>query len=75
MSAPVAALQEVAEILGVSHQRADQIAKAYGDFPEPLAVLSVGRIWSRDSVERWTAAHPARPAGRPRRRRPDSDGA
>jgi len=66
-SGPVMGLQEVAEMLGVSHQRADQIAKAYDDFPEPLAVLAVGRIWSRDAVDKWVAAHPVRPRGRPRR--------
>ena len=63
----VVGLQEVAAMLGVTHQRADQIAKAYDDFPEPLAVLAVGRIWSRDAVEQWVSAHPVRPAGRPRR--------
>jgi len=62
-------------MLGVSHQRADQIAKAYEDFPEPVAVLAVGRIWSREAVETWVSAHPARPAGRPRRTPPQEPGA
>jgi prophage regulatory protein len=70
----VVGLQEVAAMLGVTHQRADQIAKAYDDFPEPLAVLAVGRIWSRDAVEQWVSAHPVRPAGRPRRPPRDDDG-
>ena len=64
---PVVGLQEVAEMLGVSHQRADQIAKAYDDFPEPMTVLAVGRIWSRDAVDKWLSAHPVRPGARPRR--------
>ena len=72
MAAPVMGLQEVADILGVSHQRADQIANSYEDFPEPLAVLAVGRIWSRDAVEQWVSAHPTRPVGRPRRKTGDT---
>jgi len=63
-------LREVARILGVTHQRADQIAKAYDDFPEPVAVLAAGRIWSRDAIDGWIASHPTRPTGRPRRPRP-----
>jgi predicted DNA-binding transcriptional regulator AlpA len=64
---PVVGLQEVAEMLGVTHQRADQLAKAYDDFPEPVAVLAVGRIWSRDAIDRWISVHTTRPTGRPRR--------
>lgn len=45
-------LAEVAKLLGLSRQRADQLARTKG-FPEPVAELIGGRIWQRESVERW----------------------
>ena len=45
-------LAEVAELLGVSRQRADQLARTKG-FPEPFETLHAGRIWWRKDVERW----------------------
>jgi prophage regulatory protein len=50
---------EIGDLLGVSRQRADQLTRTEG-FPEPVAVLSAGRIWRRADVEVW-----AREAGRP----------
>lgn len=49
---PLMGLTEIAELLGVTRQRAHQLAATYG-FPEPLARLAVGPIWSRKDVERW----------------------
>ena len=46
-------LAEIAELLGISRQRADIIAKTHDDFPQPTAVLSAGRIWKREAVEAW----------------------
>ncbi|MCU1489030.1 MAG: hypothetical protein JWM85_435, partial [Acidimicrobiaceae bacterium] len=43
---------EIAELLGVSRQRADQLSR-YKGFPEPAATLSNGRIWLRSDVEAW----------------------
>jgi predicted DNA-binding transcriptional regulator AlpA len=43
---------EVAEMLGVSRQRVHQLVTR-SDFPEPVAVLSGGRIWRRGDVEAW----------------------
>jgi predicted DNA-binding transcriptional regulator AlpA len=43
---------EVAEILGVSRQRVTQLT-ARPDFPAPVAVLAMGKVWARDDVERW----------------------
>jgi prophage regulatory protein len=37
---------------GISAQRVDEIVKR-PDFPRPVAVLSLGRIWHRDEVEAW----------------------
>lgn len=47
-------------MLGVSRQRVNQLADSYGDFPQPQSLLAAGRIWSRNSVEAWIAAHPER---------------
>lgn len=41
-----------AAMLGVSRQRSDQLARQ-GGFPEPTAVITVGRIWKREDVEAW----------------------
>jgi prophage regulatory protein len=45
-------LTEIAEMLGVSIQRIDQLARR-DDFPEPIAVLAAGRIWWRADIEDW----------------------
>jgi prophage regulatory protein len=45
-------LHEVAELLGVSRQRADQLAR-YTGFPKPVAELKAGRIWRRTDIEKW----------------------
>jgi hypothetical protein len=44
-------LVEIAELLGVSKQRAHQIAEEKG-FPAPLAEDARGRLWSRYEVQR-----------------------
>lgn len=51
----LAGLHEVAEILGVSRQRADQLARQAG-FPQPLDEIRAGRIWRRADIERWAEA-------------------
>ena len=43
----------IAELLGVSRQRVDKIAKTDPTFPEPIARLRRIRVWERESVERW----------------------
>jgi predicted DNA-binding transcriptional regulator AlpA len=48
-------LHELAELLGVSRQRADQLAR-YQGFPKPVAELKGGRIWKRGDVEKWERA-------------------
>jgi len=58
---------EIGSLLGVSRQRAAQLAAEYDDFPAPVATLAAGRIWKRADIEAWIAAHPDRPTGRPRR--------
>lgn len=46
-------VSEIAELFGVSRQRADRIIKGSSDFPDPEAILSAGRIWKRADVEAW----------------------
>lgn len=48
-------LSEIAELLGVSRARADQLARQVG-FPQPEAVITAGRIWRREDVEKWAQA-------------------
>lgn len=50
------ASQEVQDMLGVSRTRAYQITNSKS-FPDPVAVLSVGRIWRAEDVERWIRQH------------------
>jgi prophage regulatory protein len=59
----LAAMAEVAEILGISKSSACDRRKAHTRtaFPEPVAELSCGAIWLRSEIERY-----ARQAGLPR---------
>ena len=54
-------VSEIAEILSVSRQRAHQLTKR-NDFPDPIAKLSSGPIWTRPSLNRfvdeWRADKP-----------------
>ena len=43
---------EIAELLGVSHQRVHQIADEEG-FPAPVAEDGRGRLWDRRAVAAW----------------------
>ena len=45
-------LVEIAEILGVTRQRAHQIAERK-NFPHPIAEDALGRVWSRYQVHVW----------------------
>lgn len=49
---------EIANMLGVSRQRVNQIVREKG-FPDPVAELTAGRIWLLEDVQAW-----ARKAGR-----------
>jgi predicted DNA-binding transcriptional regulator AlpA len=51
---------EVAQMLGVSRQRAHQITQTAADFPSAQAELAAGRIWRRRDVEEWISVHPAK---------------
>lgn len=43
---------EIAELLGVSRQRIDKLSRS-DEFPAPVAVLAIGRVWSRAEVVEW----------------------
>ena len=45
---------EIASMLGVSQRRTTQLTNGPG-FPEPIAVLTVGRVWSTEQVRAWAA--------------------
>jgi len=53
---------EIAQLMDVSPSRVHQILRDDSAFPEPVAVLSMGKVWNADDVERW---HAARKAPRP----------
>lgn len=65
MTSHLVGLSEIATMLGVSRQRAGQLARDYDDFPTPVAELASGRIWETTAIETWAKAHPVRPPGRP----------
>lgn len=46
---------EIAQMLGVSRQRADQLSRTEA-FPAPQAELAAGRVWSREAVETWISS-------------------
>ena len=53
------ALAEIVEYLGVSQQRVAVLVNR-PDFPEPVQVLRVGRIWRADDVRAWKRRRDAR---------------
>jgi Phage integrase, N-terminal SAM-like domain len=58
---------ELADLAGVSRQRASILARRSG-FPEPVAELASGPVWERRQVERFLAdwsRRPGRPAKQP----------
>jgi hypothetical protein len=54
---------EIAEIIGVTQQRASKLARR-PDFPEPVARLRSGPVWARPSLNRFVADWDRKP-GRP----------
>ena len=55
----VMAAAEIADYLGVSRQRVAVLVER-PDFPDPIAHLSVGRIWRTSDVRQWSAKRPNR---------------
>jgi hypothetical protein len=59
----LAGVSEIADILGVTRQRASALAKTT-DFPAPVATLASGPVWTRPSLNRFVDTWPRRD-GRP----------
>ncbi|MEU8423550.1 hypothetical protein AB0C15_22010 [Micromonospora sp. NPDC048835] len=56
-------LDEIRDLLGgISKQRATIIVGRKG-FPDPLATLSMGRVWEGKAVRTWIARNRPSPAG------------
>lgn len=66
LSLDVVGIPEIGRLLGVSRQRVYQLIDAYDDFPQPLATLAVGRVWTREAIETWNRMHGDRPSGKHR---------
>jgi len=47
---------EIAALLGVSRQRVQQLISR-PDFPQPDAVLAMGKVWRLPDVQTWAKAH------------------
>jgi predicted DNA-binding transcriptional regulator AlpA len=43
---------DIAKLLGITQQRVDQLSRT-GKMPEPVATVSLGRIWLRSEIEAW----------------------
>ena len=61
MEYEVVAVAEIAEHLQVSKQRVYQLIDRE-DFPEPIAWLTVGRVWRASDIRDWQARRPGRVA-------------
>jgi prophage regulatory protein len=46
---------EIAKLLGVSRQRVQQLASLPG-FPQPDAVLAMGKVWRKADILAWAQA-------------------
>lgn len=47
---------EVADMLGVSRRRVNQLTVEDDTFPSPEAVLSAGKVWTRAAILEWAKA-------------------
>jgi predicted DNA-binding transcriptional regulator AlpA len=45
-------IAEVAEMLKLSKQRTDQLARQVG-FPAPVVTLAGGRVWDKSEIQAW----------------------
>jgi predicted DNA-binding transcriptional regulator AlpA len=49
-------LVDVAELLGVSKQRADQLRR-HADFPQPVDRWARGDLWAAADIRRWARTY------------------
>lgn len=50
-------IQEIANVTGQSPQAVCNWTVRYADFPKPVAVLKMGRIWNIRDVAEWAWRH------------------
>jgi hypothetical protein len=74
MSHHLVGVAEVAEMLGVSRQRVNQLVQEEADFPDAEVTLAAGRIWLRSAIETWASSHPRRRSIHPGEESPSSPG-
>lgn len=53
---PVVGTHEIAEMLGITRARVNQLARERG-FPLPYAQLKAGNVWKRVTIEAWAKAN------------------
>ncbi len=56
MSHHLVGVREIAELLLVSRQRADQLTRTKG-FPDPVIELAAGRVWEKEAVLQSVTSH------------------
>jgi hypothetical protein len=62
-------LTEIGEMLGVSRQRARQLAEDNDDFPRPVARMASGPVFTRSSIQSFRLRWPRQRTGRPPKER------
>lgn len=67
----LASAADAAAILGVSRQRIHQLLGSNSAFPQPVARVAAGPLWTRNAIE-WFDSVWVRKAGRPARQRTSS---
>ncbi|MCU1677722.1 MAG: hypothetical protein JWM93_2480 [Frankiales bacterium] len=60
-------ISEIAGLLGVTKQRANQLVTEHKDFPRPAQQLAAGKLWPKSAVEAWASTWTRRRTGRPRK--------
>ncbi len=58
---------ELAQLLGVTRQRASELARTGSGFPRPLRFLASGPVWDKATIMRYVDRWERRPRGRPKR--------
>jgi hypothetical protein len=58
---------ELAQLLGVTRQRASELARTGSGFPRPLTFLASGPVWDKSTILRYVDQWERRPRGRPKR--------
>lgn len=60
-------VMELAKMLGVTRQRASELARTDSGFPRPMTFLASGPVWDKATIMRYVDRWERRPRGRPKR--------